>query len=160
MGEDLLRRALLNDAASVHDDHIVRHFGDDAEVVRDEHDRGIDLILQIAQKVEDLRLDRHVERRGGLVGDDELRAARKRHGDHDALAHTAGELVREHLVNALAVGDADHFKELNGARLDLRFVVALFIVQGQHLVELVADAEHGVQRGHRLLEDHGDIVAA
>ena len=56
MGEDLLRRALLDDAAGVHDDHIVRHFGDDAEVVRDEHDRGIDLILQIAQKVEDLRL--------------------------------------------------------------------------------------------------------
>ena len=68
--------------------------------------------------------------------------------------------MREHIVNALAVGNADHFKELNGARLDLRFVVALFVVQGQHLVDLVADAEHGVQRGHRLLEDHGDVVAA
>ena len=90
------------------------------------------------------------------MGEDLLRRALL----DDALAHTAGELVREHLVNALAVGNADHFKELNGARLDLRFVVALFVVQGQHLVDLVADAEHGVQRGHRLLEDHGDIVAA
>ena len=128
--------------------------------MRDEHDGGIDAVLQVAQQVEDLGLDGHVERRGGLVGDDELGAARKRHGDHDALAHTAGELMREHLVDALAVGNADHFEQLDGALLDLLLVVALFIVQGDDLIDLVADAEDGVQRGHRLLEDHGDEVAA
>ena len=160
MGEDLFRRTLLDDAAGIHDDHVVRHLRDDAKVMRDEHDGGVDAILEVAQQVEDLRLNGHVERRGGLIGDDELGAACKRHGDHDALAHTAGELVREHLVDALAVGDADHLKELDGACLDLLFVVALFVVQGDDLIDLVADAEDGVQRGHRLLEDHGDEVAA
>ena len=50
--------------------------------------------LQLAEQVEDLRLDGDVERRGRLVGDQELGIAGERHGDHDALAHAAGELVR------------------------------------------------------------------
>jgi hypothetical protein len=46
------------------------------------------------KQLQNLRLDRHVERRRGLVGDEELRLTGERHGDHDALAHAAGELVR------------------------------------------------------------------
>jgi hypothetical protein len=34
------------------------------------------------------------------------------------------------------------------------------LVQHQRLADLIADAEHRVQRGHRLLEDHADLVAA
>ena len=41
-----------------------------------------------------IRLDRHVERRRRLVGDEQLRVARERHRDHHPLAHPAGELVR------------------------------------------------------------------
>ena len=52
------------------------------------------LALQLAQQVEDLRLNGHVERRGRLVGDQQLRLRRERHGDHHALAHAARELVR------------------------------------------------------------------
>jgi hypothetical protein len=48
-----------------------------------------------AQQVEDLRLDGDVERRGGLVGDQQVRVADQRHGDHDALAQAAGELVAD-----------------------------------------------------------------
>ena len=47
-----------------------------------------------AQQVEDLRLDRDVERRRRLVGDQQLRLAGERHRDHRALAHAARELVR------------------------------------------------------------------
>ena len=43
---------------------------------------------------EDLRLDRHVERRGRLVGDQQRRLAGHRQRDHHALAHAARELVR------------------------------------------------------------------
>ena len=35
-----------------------------------------------------------VERRGGLVGDQDVGAGDQHHGDHDALAHAAGDLVR------------------------------------------------------------------
>ena len=55
---------------------------------------------QPLQQRNDLRLDRHVERRGRLVGDDQLRLGRQRERDDDALAHAAGELVRV-LVDAL-----------------------------------------------------------
>ena len=45
-------------------------------------------------QLQDLRLDRHVQGGRGFVRQDELRVARQRYGDHDALAHPAGELVR------------------------------------------------------------------
>ena len=128
--------------------------------MRDEHDRGVDLVLEVAEQVEDLRLDRHVEGRGGLVGDDDLGVAGERHGDHDALAHAAGELVREHLGDALGVRDADHLDRLDGALADLGLGLALAVMQGDDLVDLVADAEDRVERRHGLLEDHRDHVAA
>ena len=49
---------------------------------------------QVRDQVDDLRLDRHVERRDRLVGDQQLRRQRERAGDGDALALAAGEFVR------------------------------------------------------------------
>ena len=51
-------------------------------------------LLQILQQVDDLRLDRHVERRDRLVADDQVGLGSERAGDADALALAAGELVR------------------------------------------------------------------
>ena len=56
------------------------------------------LARRSCEQVEDLRLDRDVERGDGLVGDDELRLQRERAGDPDALALAAGELVRVAVV--------------------------------------------------------------
>ena len=53
------------------------------------------LALQRLQQLEDLRLDGDVERGGGLVGDQQVGLVGERHGDHDALALAAGELVRD-----------------------------------------------------------------
>ena len=60
----------------------------------DEEVGQAELLLQVFQQVDDLRLNRHVERRDRLVGDDEVRVRRERAGDADALALAAGELVR------------------------------------------------------------------
>ena len=51
-------------------------------------------LLQLQHQVQDLRLDRDVERRGRLVGDEQRRVQHERHGDHHALALAAGQLVR------------------------------------------------------------------
>ena len=51
--------------------------------------------LQVAHEVEDLGLDRDVERGRRLVGDQQLRLAGERHGDHHALRHAARHLVRD-----------------------------------------------------------------
>ncbi len=51
-------------------------------------------VLQIAQQIQHLRLNRDIQRRDRLVGDDELRVERERAGDADALALATAELVR------------------------------------------------------------------
>ncbi len=61
--------------------------------------------LQFAHQVEDLRLDGDVQRRGRFIGDQHLRIAGQRHGDHHALPHAAGQLVRIGLRAPLRFGD-------------------------------------------------------
>ena len=64
------------------------------EVVGDEHDRHLVLLAERLHELQDLRLDRDVERGRGLVGDEQLGVGRQRHRDHHALAHAARQLVR------------------------------------------------------------------
>ena len=49
---------------------------------------------ELLHLVQDLALDRDVERGGRLVGDDQVGLVQQRDRDRDALAHAAGELVR------------------------------------------------------------------
>jgi hypothetical protein len=64
-----------------------------AEVMGDEQKAHAQIALQLRQELEDLRLDRDVERRGRLIGDQELWVVRERHGDHHALPLPARQLV-------------------------------------------------------------------
>ncbi len=52
---------------------------------------AIDELPQLVDEVEDLGLDRDVQRGGRLVGDEQLGLADQGHGDHDALAQSPGE---------------------------------------------------------------------
>ena len=54
--------------------------------------------------------------------------------------------------------DADHFQQLQRA-LGRDFADQAF-VDAQHLVDLLLDRVQRIERGHRLLEDHRDPVAA
>ena len=92
--QDRLDRAPLDDAAGVHDDHVVTHLSDHPEVMRDQDDRRVGAPAEIAEQFQDLRLSGDIERRGRLVGDQQRRVVDQRHRDHHALAHTAGKLVR------------------------------------------------------------------
>ena len=160
MIEDILCCSLLHDSACVHDHDIVRHLRDHAKVVGDQHDGGVDAVLQVPQKIQDLCLDRNVQRRRGLICDDDPGAARKGHGDHDSLPHAAGQLMGIHAVYALAVCDPDHLQSLDRALLDLFFCLPLSVMKGDDLIHLISDPEDRIQGGHGLLEDHGDHIAA
>ena len=116
MREQLVHRRLLGLAPRVHDDDAVGDVGDDAEVVRDEDDRRAEPLADVAHEVEDPRLDRHVERRRRLVGDQDLRVAGERDRDHHALAHPARELVRVLVDPAGRRRDADEVEQLDRAR--------------------------------------------
>ena len=59
---------------------------------------------------------------------------------------------------ARAVGDADELQQLQRTRLCL--LVIHLEMNLERLHHLLADGEHRVERGHRLLEDHRDVAPA
>ena len=75
-----------------------------------ENDARAGLVLELLDQLENLRLNRDVERGRRLVGDEQLRLARQRHRNHHALAHAAGELVR------IAVGALRAHRECRPSR--------------------------------------------
>jgi hypothetical protein len=156
--EDRVGVTLLDDPAGVHDCDLVGHLRDDAEVVRDHYDRGVELALQTLDQLEDLRLDRDVERGGRLIGDQQLRVVCQRHRDHRALAHAAGELVGIGVGAPARLRDADEAEHLDRAVVRLR--LADVPVRLDRLDDLGAHLVEGVQRRQGVLEDHRDLVAA
>ena len=71
---------------------------DDAEVMRDEEIGELELVLEVLEQVDDLRLNRDIQGRYRLVGNYQLRPQRERPGDADPLPLAAGELVGEAVV--------------------------------------------------------------
>ena len=65
------------------------------EVVRDEQIAHPERLLEVLQQIEHDRLDRHVQRRGRLVEDDEIGLERDRARDADAGLLPAGKLMRK-----------------------------------------------------------------
>jgi len=92
------------------------------------------------------------------VVNQELGLAGDRHGDHDALLLPARQLVRVRIDARPGLGNADLGEQFHHAVAKLP--AAQGQVQLQHLGDLVADREHRVQRGHRLLEHHRNVLAA
>ncbi|WP_241021914.1 hypothetical protein [Burkholderia sp. Ac-20353] len=156
--EDPLRLALLDLLAAIHHEHAVGHLGNHAHVVRDEDHAHVHLVLQAADQLQDLRLDRHVERGGRFVGDQQCGPARQRHRDHHALPHPARQLVRIAREHAARLRNPHEIEQPQ--RLGARVGRGLRLVQRDRLADLVADREHRVERRHRFLEDHRDIRAA
>ena len=119
--ENIVRRAVFDNLAGVHDGDLVAHIGNDAQIVCDHDDRHADLVLQIHHQFEDLRLDRHIERGGRFIRDEQLRFAGKGDGDHHPLAHTAGKLMRVLLQPLFRLIDADERQQLHCAGMRLFF---------------------------------------
>ncbi len=157
--QNLPNRARFDDPPGVHDGDAIRRLRDDAEVVRDEQQRQAERPLHFAQQVEDFGLDRDVERRRRLVGDDERRLAGEGDRDHHALPHAARQLVRIVVHAPAGIRDADRGEKVDRARAGGP-AARRTAVDEQRLRDLVADAEDGIERRHRLLEDQRDLRAA
>ena len=163
--ERMLRRAqhvahpaAFDDAAGIHHGDMRAHLGDDAEIVRDEHKRHAVARLLDPQKIENLRLDGGVEGSRRLVRDEHLRLAGKRHRDHRPLLHSARELVRILPGAPFGRRDADLPQQGDGAAPGS--AARGSAMQMQALRHLIADRPDGVERAHRVLEDHGDVAPA
>ena len=156
--EDRGGRPALDRPAAVHDINPVHVLGDHTEVVADQDHRHAEVVHQVPDQIEDLFLDRDVQRRGRLIGDQQVGAAREGHGDHHALALAPGQLVRIVAEPFGGLGDAHEIEKPQ--RLLVRLAASQLAVQGKRLADLMPDGVQWVERGHGLLKDHGDAVAA
>ena len=109
---------LLDHPAEVHDADPVADVPHDGQVVGDDEVGEVELVLQLLEQVDHLRLHRDVEGRDRLVGDDELGLDGQRPGDADPLALAAGELVR--VLRQRGGGQADGREQLAQALLGRR----------------------------------------
>ena len=110
--------------------------------------------LQLAHQVEDLRLDGDVERGGRLVGDQELRDRRPapwRSSRAGACRPTACADSRRRAARARGCARvrASRWRARAPRRAERRG-------GADRLGDLVADRVGRIERGHRLLEDHGE----
>jgi ABC-type oligopeptide transport system ATPase subunit len=113
------------------------------------------IILEIVEQVDHLRLDRHVERRDGLVGDVELGVQGQRPRDPDPLPLAARELVR---IAVVVLGrEAHELEQLGHVALDLAAVAD--VVDAQRIADDRAHPLARVERSVRVLEDHLHLPA-
>ena len=126
--------------------------------MRNEKNSHAHLFLQLGNEREDLRLDRHVERRRRLVGNQKTRLAGQRHSDHHALTHAARQLMGIAKRNFFGIGNADQLQKTDRIRNSLGTVE--IAVQAQTFSNLFANREYRIERRHRFLKDHCDFVAA
>ena len=156
--EQRRRRRPLDHAAGIHHRDFVGTAGNDTEVVGDDDHRHVPPALLARQEIEDLRLDRHVERGGRLVGDQEFRFARQRDRNRHPLPHAAGELMRILRQPLFGRGNADRGEQFDAALAGGGIVEFEMLLQ--RLDQLGADGQHRIERRHRILEHHRQRPAA
>ena len=156
--EDCLDAPRLDDFAMPHHRDIVGKLAHDVEIMRDEQHRHSVPLLQILQERENLRLHRNIERGRRFVGDEEIGPVGEAHGNHHALTLTAGKLMRIGRKALRRIGNADLAQQFDDTPRQRRPFART--VKLENLADLPRDRLQRVERGHRLLEDHGDGGAA
>ena len=114
--------------------------------------------MQISDQIQNLGAQAHVQGRGRLIGQQQPRLAGQRHGNHGALALAAAELVRVGAGTPSCFSDTGLGNQLDGFGPGLLPRQTHFELQ--HLDNLLAHAQQGVERGHGLLENHGNVLPA
>ncbi len=114
--------------------------------------------LLARQQIEDLGLNGHIERGGGLIGDQQFRLARQRNRDRHPLPHAAGKLMRILHQSLLRRGNADRRQQFHAAPLRRGAVKLKMLLQ--RFDQLGADGQDRIERGHRVLEHDRERPAA
>ena len=111
-GEQLSGRGAFDNSPRVHDDDPFDQSRDDPEIVRHPHHGHARASLDLFYELEYLLLNRDVERRCRLVGDEQTGRHGKGVGDHDPLEHAPRQLVGECPLHPLRVGQANLAQDL------------------------------------------------
>jgi|SRR6056300_1189176 hypothetical protein len=91
--ENCSNRGFFDDVSGIHDRDPIGHFSDHPKVVADEEKGHSMLFLQLAQQVENLDLNRDVQRSGWFIGNQQCWFTGQCHGNHYPLTHTTTEFV-------------------------------------------------------------------
>ena len=151
------RRAGLDDLAGIHHGDALAMLRRQPQVVGDEEQAGLAIALQLVDQLHDPRLGDDVERRGRFVGDNQVRLAGEGHGDQRALALAAGQLVRKTAEQVCRTRQMNRIERSDRPFAPRR--LAVMAESFEMLVELGAERQDGVERGHRMLGHEGDGVA-
>ena len=157
-GKHFFGDVFLDDLAAGHDADPVGDFPDDAKIVGDEQHRHAALALKLLQQQKDFGLDRDIQSGGRFVGDQQIRLICQGHGDHDALALTARKLVRVAGEPGFRLLDMDLMQKLQHPVAG--GLVAHAAMDFQDLADLALHRVQRIERRHRLLENHRNVVAA
>ena len=158
VGEQLLGRGAFYQTPGVHNAHRIRHLGGYTEIVGNQQHGHAALSASGSQQAQNLALNRGVQSRCGFVSQQQGWSARQGHGNHDALAHAARELVRVIVIAALRRGNAHFCQQFYGSLAG--FGAAHALMQPQGFRHLIANFEHRVERGHGFLKNHAHLTTA
>ena len=111
--EERQERRALDDLSGVHHDRPVGGGRHDSPVMGDQEDGDAGGGLQREEQLEDLALDRDVQRRRRFVGDEDFRIAGEGTCDGHALRHPARQLVGEPAHHGLGVLDTHLLQQLH-----------------------------------------------
>ena len=87
--EYLVTSADFYNVSCVHNSNPACDFSYNAKIVRNVDNRQVMLLLQAAQKLNDLRLNGHIQSRGRLIADQYLRLTGNGRCDHCTLPHSS-----------------------------------------------------------------------
>ena len=156
--EHLVACANLNYIARIHYGYSVGDVGHNAKIVRDVYCSKLILLLHLFDKVQYLRLYRHVQCRCRLVAYQYTRVAGYCNSYYHPLAHSAAEFVRILLISPFGVYYANVLQYLY--RFFMRFLAIKILVQVQRFLYLPANGFQRVKAGHGVLHYHGYFLAA
>ena len=105
--KDILRSSTLHQTARIDHLYFLRVSGYHAQVVGDDDQSCAILAAQAVEHFQQLCLDGDIQGCSRFVCNEYIRAAAHGHGDHDALLHTTGKLIRVVFDALLWVWDSD-----------------------------------------------------
>ncbi len=142
--------APLDDAACLHHGDRVAKPRDGGDVVRDEKQAQAEALPERGEEIEDLELERGIERRDCLIEDQERGFQREGAGDRHPLALPAGELVRIAAEEALIQA---HRGERFSRELPSRLLARGLALESQTLGDDLGDGHPRIEAGAWVLKD-------
>ena len=148
--DHLLGGADLDDATEVHHADPIAHTGDHPQIVGDEEIGDVPLALEAGQEVQDVGLDRDIERRNDFIAQQQLGIDRQGPSDIDPLPLASRELVGSSVRHRRRQPDGpergvDRFGQVSS------FTPAQ---DPYRLLDALAYGHPGIERIVRVLEDH------